>query len=71
MTAIDMTTTHTVEVGYDELCGALAARDCERIEHVSAPSAHRGLMSARRPRQRGAPLSDRTSPTSEHAGGAT
>ena len=31
MTAIDMTTTHTVEVGYDEFCGALAARDIKSL----------------------------------------
>jgi gentisate 1,2-dioxygenase len=31
MTAIDVTSTHTVEVGYDEFCGALAARDMKAL----------------------------------------
>ncbi len=31
MTQIDVSSTHTVEVGYDEFCGALAARDLKAL----------------------------------------
>ena len=31
MTSIDVTPTHTVEVGYDEFCGALAAHDLQAL----------------------------------------